>query len=279
MAFRTLGPLLRLQVGRPSADRRFVRFVLCDDDALMRSMMETLVERQGHEVIGAADSPVAAAELIVHGRPEGVIVDLSVGYNTDYDLLDVAQATGAQVIVFSHTAPADVLDRYVPRPVVVEKPDFADLEDAIDRASMAAPGSTAPAERRVRAGRSAKGPRPTGVGDAQAFYEAVSNAAKDDVLASVEPATAMEAPLDADDAARIAKLVRDTDRVLAAGSTVKVYLAGGDAIGLAAFLGRLRDQAPTLADTVKVRSVLIFDGETSADAFDRLKQVEVEHRP
>jgi hypothetical protein len=245
----------------------------------MRSMIETLVDRQGHEVIGAADTTGAATELIVHGRPDGVIVDLSVGYNTDFDILDVSKAIGAQVIVFSQTASADVLDRYSPRPVVVVKPDFVDLEDAIERAAHAQPGTTAPAERRVRPGRASQGSVPTGVGDAQAFYEAVSNATRDDVLASVEPATAMEQPLDAEDAARIRSLVRDTDRVLAAGSTVKVFLAGGDSIGLAAFLCRLRDQAPSLADTVKVKSVLIYDGETSADAFDRLKHVDVEHRP
>ena len=256
-----------------------MRFVLCDDDALMRSMIETLVERQGHEVIGAADNTAAATELIVHGRPEAIIVDLSLGYNTDFDILDVAKAIGAQVIVFSHTASRDVLDRYQPRPVVVAKPDLVDLEDAIIRAGEADPGSAVPAERRVRPSRPAIGPRPTGVGDAQAFYEAVTNAEKDDVLASVEQAGPMEASLDVDDAARIGAIVRDTDRVLAAGSTVKVFLAGGDSIGLAAFLCRIRDEAPTLADAVKVKSVLIFDGESSADAFERLKHVDVEHRP
>jgi CheY-like chemotaxis protein len=256
-----------------------VRFVLCDDDALMRSMIETLVERQGHDVIGAADNTSAATELIVHGRPDAVIVDLSLGYNTDFDILDVAKAIGAQVIVFSHNAAYDIVERYEPHPTIVTKPDLVDLEDAIIRAGDAAPGSAVPAERRVRPGRSAVGPRPTSVGDAQAFYEAVANAEKDDVLASVEPVPGLDAGLDNDDASRIAAIVRETDRVLAAGSTVKVFLAGGEAIGLAAFLCRLRDEAPSLADSVKVRSVLICNGESSADAFDRLKHVDVEHRP
>jgi hypothetical protein len=255
-----------------------VKFVLCDDDALMRSMIETLVERQGHEVIGAADNTSAATELIVHGRPEGVIVDLSLGYNTDFDIVDVAMAVGARVIVFSHNADYEVLARYDPRPEVVPKPDFVDLETAISRAMVSEDGPTT-LERRQHPDRVALGPPPTGVSDAQAFYEALANATAGDVLASVEPAESAGQELTDPDATRIMGLVRSTDRVLFAGSTVKVFLAGGTDAGVEAFLQRLRAGAPVLADSVVVRSIVIAEGETSADAFDRVKTSGDSRRP
>jgi hypothetical protein len=74
-------------------------------------------------------------------------------------------------------------------------------------------------------------------------------------------------------------LVRATDRVLAAGTSIKVFLAGAAGVGIQAFLDRLREGAPTLADAVVVRWIVIRDGEGSADAFDRLKASADERRP
>jgi chemotaxis response regulator CheB len=260
------------------ADNDEVKFVLCDDDALMRSMIETIIERQGHEVVGAADNTAAATELIVHSRPEGVVVDLSLGYNTDFDIIDVAMAVGARVIVFSHNASHELLDRFSPRPVAVPKPDFVELEEVIAKTATADFGPSH-VERRSRPERVAIGPTPTGIGDAQAFYEALSNAAADDVLVSVEPAGDAGPYLAEADATRLLGLVRATDRVLAAGSSVKVFLAGGADVGLQAFLQRIRDGAPALADAVVVRAVVVAGGEDSATAFDRLKTAGHEHRP
>jgi CheY-like chemotaxis protein len=266
------------QVARASADNALVNFVLCDDDSLMRSMIETIVERQGHAVVGAADNTSAATELIVHSRPEAVVVDLSLGYNTDFDIIDVATAVGARVIVFSHNASYELLDRFSPRPIVVPKPDFVELEEVIAKTATAdfAPSHL---ERRLRPERVAIGPTPTGIGDAQAFYEALANAAEEDVLVSVEPASDASPYLAESDATRLLGLVRSTDRVLAAGSTIKIFLAGGDGAGVESFLRRVRDGAPALADVVMVRSIVIRDGEGSADAFDRLRSSGDERRP
>ena len=73
-----------------------MKFVLCDDDALMRNMVETLIERQGHELIAAVVNTADATDLIVKHRPDAVIVDLSLGYNTDFDIVDVATAVGSR---------------------------------------------------------------------------------------------------------------------------------------------------------------------------------------
>jgi chemotaxis response regulator CheB len=243
----------------------------------MRNMIETIIERQGHEVIGAADNTPDATELIVHGRPQVVILDLSLGYNTDFDIIDVAMATGAKVIVFSHNANHEVLDRYRPKPAVVSKPDFVELEAVITRAAIADFGPTH-VERRSNPDRVAIGPTPTGVGDAGAFYEALANAIAGDALASIEPADGAP-PLAEEDASRIQRLVRSTDRVLAAGSSVKVFLAGGSTDGMEAFLRRLRHESPSLAESIQVRWIVMLDGESSADAFDRLKLAGAQAHP
>ena len=119
---------------------------------------------------------------------------------------------------------------------------------------------------------------PTGLGDAQAFYEALSNAIADDVLLSVEPAPPGVMVVESD-AALVSRLVRATDRVLFAGTSIKLYLADGGTDGTPAFLARVREVAPILADQVLVRAVTIGDGELPSDAFDRLKSSAEIHRP
>lgn len=257
-----------------------MKFVLCDDDALMRSMVETLVHRQGHELIAAVDNTADATDLIVKHRPDAVIVDLSLGYNTDFDIVDVATGAGSQVIVFSHNADHSILARFSPMPVTVPKPDFVELEEVLHRVRPN-DGGSGPAEvqeRRRHPDRVSIGPVPTGLADAQAFYEALSNAMADDVLLSMEPA-APGSVVGEEDAAVVSRLVRATDRVLFAGSSIKLYLADGGTEGTGAFLARLREAAPSLADGVRVRSVTIADGEASSDAFDRLKQASDVRRP
>ena len=257
-----------------------MKFVLCDDDALMRNMVETLIQRQGHELIAAVVNTADATDLIVKHRPDAVIVDLSLGYNTDFDIVDVATAVGSQVIVFSHNADHSILARFTPIPVTVPKPDFVELEEVIARVKPndGPNGGAEVQERRRHPERVSIGPVPTGLADAMAFYEALSNAMADDVLLSVEPAAPGAIVVEAD-AAVAARLVRATDRVLFAGSSIKLYLADGGTDGTAAFLARLREVAPILADQVRVRSVKIGEGELSSDAFDRLKSSSEIHLP
>lgn len=257
-----------------------MKFVLCDDDPLMRSMVETVVGRQGHEIIAAVDNTADATDLIVGHRPDGVVVDLSLGYNTDFDIVEVSMAVGAQVIIFSHNADQSILGRFDPPPVAVPKPDFVALEEVLTRVrpNQGPAGGVEMQERRRHPERKSIGPVPTGVADAQAFYEALSNAVADDLLLSIEPA-GEGAHLGELDASAVSELVRSTDRVLFAGTSIKLYLADGGAEGTAAFAARLRAEAPSLADQVRVRAVRIGEGELPSDAFDRLKASAEVHLP
>jgi DNA-binding NarL/FixJ family response regulator len=249
-----------------------VRFVLCDADEYLRMMAEVLVERLGHEVVGVAVNNAIATELVTHARPDVVILDVSLGYNTDFDIIDAAVRVGARVIVFSHTADHAVLDRYSPKPVVVAKPDLHDLEKAIARVqATTADHGELTADRRQRPAAAADGPEPSGPEDAHAFYAAVGNGVEGDALLAVDAA---DGPgLTAAHAQKIADLIRDTDRILVSGSSLKVFLAGGGEAGIDAFVARIRG-ASELAPHVQVRSIVLGDDEGSSEAFDRLKSAE-----
>ena len=225
-----------------------MRFVLCDEDPLVVSIVETIVERKGHEVLGVADHTAVATNLVTAGRPDAVVVDLSLGYNTDFDIVEASMAVGARVIVFSHNADHQVLDQFTPRPTVVVKPDFVALEEVIDRLR---PGDGAADEgvlvdRRVRPPRAAIGPEPTDLRDAQAFYEALANAMDGDVMVSIEP-MAGGAAAGEDLARQVQGIVRSTDRVLAMATAVRVFMAGPGSTGLESLLGRLADLLPEAA--------------------------------
>lgn len=108
------------------------------------------------------------------------------------------------------------------------------------------------------------------LGDAQAFYEALHNAAEGDALVSIDPVADGDGPADGSDvAAVVVGLIRDTDRLLASPATVKVFLAGGAAHAIESLLGRL--QEVSLPWAVRIRSVVLTATETGGDAFERLK--------
>lgn len=252
-----------------------MRFVVCDEDPLVVSMVETIIERQGHEIVGVADHTAVASDLVAAGKPDAVVIDLSLGYNTDFDVIETALRVGARVVVFSHNADHQVLDQFDPRPIVVPKPDFVGLEEVIERLPASGGGSDAPlVERRARPGRAAIGPEPTDLRDAQAFYEALANAVEEDALVSIEPSEGAP-PLGDDVAQRVQALVRGTDRVLAMAAAVRVFLAGPGTVGLDSLVARLADDRMSEGGHLAYRSAVVGPGEVGGDVFDRLKHGEL----
>jgi hypothetical protein len=237
-----------------------MRIVLCDEDAFMREVVEALVAGAGHEVVGIADTTVAAVGLIEATEPDAVIVDLSVGYNTDFDMIAAANGVAARAIVFSYQADADVLDRYSPRPTFVPKPDLIALELELTR-TVPAVGAPGAVERRVRPSRVATGPAPTGVTDAQAFFEAINDAQPGDAMVSFEVDTGAE---------RIVTALRGSDRLLASPAAVRVFMPGGGEAGAASLLARLAE-ADALPAGTATAAIVVEPGELGADAFNRLR--------
>lgn len=243
-----------------------MRVVLCDEDALLREMLESLVTRLGHDIIGIAGTTVDGVHLIEAGRPDLVIFDLSLGYNTDFDVIASAITVGARTVVFSHNADDAILSRYSPRPTVVPKPDLIALEQVLSRLDVdQEQQQVVEHDRRVRPVRPASGPPPTSVVDAQAFYEALADVADGDALLSID--VAVDGTSLAED---LLGLMRGTDRLLASLSAVRFLLPGGGKEGIESFLGRLRAAGLAPVGT-SVRSIVVTAAESGAEAFDRLK--------
>ncbi len=249
-----------------------MRIVLCDGDDLLRSMVEVMVARQGHDLVGVADTPGAAVRLLEAARPDVAIVDLALGVNADFDIIDTAQSVEAKVIVFSRTAYAELLHHYAVQPVIVPKPELDLLEQVL--ADLAAPASSPPpaVDRRRRPSREASGPAPTGVGDAQAFYEALNGAVEGDALVWIALATEGAGPSDwTAIAERMLAAMRGADRLLGSPEVIRVFLAGAGQEGIDAFRGRLEAYA-LLRGTVPMRSIVMRADESPIEAFERLKR-------
>jgi CheY-like chemotaxis protein len=244
-----------------------LQIVVCDDDAFLREMVESLVRATGHELLGIADTTAAAVGLIEAGRPDAVVLDLSLGYNTDFDIIDAAISVGARPIVFTKNADAEILGQYSVTPTVVEKPDLESLEQVLVRLGRDGTADDVVEEdRRRRPARPADGPVPTGVSDARAFFEAINGAAAGDALVGLDVPAGAEAVAD-----EVGRRLRDTDRVLLMlPRAVRVYLPGGGPDGVDSVLGRIRSIHVVTSDC-QVASVIVREGEHGAEAFDRLK--------
>lgn len=250
-----------------------MRIVLCDEGGLLRESVEALIPKVGHEIAGVADTTALGVNLVAAARPDAVVFDMALGYNTDFDVIEAALDVGAKVVVFSYNADDAVLAGYPVRPVVVHKPDLVALEVVLRRLGVDAEHRVVEHERRARPPRELSVPVPTGVVDAAAFYEALNEARPGDGLVSIDiPVEA--APV----AERMLDVLRHTDRVLATSHTLRVFLVGGGAIGVASFVSRLGD-AGVLPQGVTIRSVIVAEDESPLDAFERLKSHGTIHEP
>lgn len=246
-----------------------MRFVLIDEDRLITSMIEGMLQDLGHEVLGVVDTTAAAVHLIHATKPDVVILDLSLGYNTDFDAVGAAEDVGARTIIFSYNADDAVLARYRIRPMVVFKPDLSELERVVGRLAVDPSARVVDQDRRARPSRPASGPTPTSLADAQAFYEAVNAAVEGDALVSIDLPDDV-GPDGTTVAVRVAEVLRDTDRLLASGAAVRLYLPAAEEAGIASLFQRL-EAAHALPESATSRSVLVRAGEDPSVAFDRLR--------
>jgi hypothetical protein len=248
-----------------------MRFALCDGDRAYTDMIETMLNELAHDVIGLATTTADSVALLEAARPEVVIVDVSLGFNSDYDVVGAAASVGATAIVFSQRADDSMLGRYEVRPTVVYKPDLTKLELVVGRLGFDANQQAAEQERRTRPGRAAAGPAPTSLGDAQAFYVALDEASAGDALISIGLGDHHSGTRMASDAAtRVGAVLRSTDRLLMSPTGMRVFLPAGGAHGVASLHTRLVEADALPADAT-IRSVVIEPDESPSEAFDRLK--------
>ena len=247
-----------------------MRFVLCDDDVMLCSMVDATIATHGHDVVGVADTTSAAVRLVEYGKPDVVVVDPSVGCNTDFDVIDTAIGVGAKVIVFSRNGGAPTSGRYDPKPLFVAKPDLQALEQAIGRLRVAQIVSDA--DRRRRPMRAPDGPRPSGPRDAAGFYAALNEAVEGDAFVAITAADG-DAAVDLQALGEVVgNHLREADRdlMLITTSSLLVLLLGGGQQGIESVFNRVHND-PLVPSIVEFRSVVVGPGEDPTDAFDRLK--------
>jgi CheY-like chemotaxis protein len=237
--------------GGGAMDAARARAIVCDDDALTRSVISSLVEERGGQVIAEADRAFEAIDLIDRFGADLVVLDMSLAGGSGIDVLHhLREVRGgeAQVVIFTAfwDAARDLRGAGVR---VVEKPSFDDLEQALDAAlaDLGTPTVDRDRRREVRtmwaAIRSA-----SGLDDAADFYRAVASAEPGDVLIGVPVAD-----VEVDAVARaVRKLVREQDRMTVRDATLVLLLVGGADDGAAAALRRLAETHPASAHEARV---------------------------
>jgi DNA-binding NarL/FixJ family response regulator len=81
--------------------------VIVDDHVALRRGMELLLRRQGHHVVGAADSAEQAEELILRRRPDVALVDLSLPGESGAQLTRRLLEREARLRIVLYTGAAD----------------------------------------------------------------------------------------------------------------------------------------------------------------------------
>ena len=130
------------------------RAVLCDDDAMVRSVVRRIMEDAGYLVAGESADPIGAADAVARTDADLLVLDLALRGGPGEDVLGALRANGSatKVVVFSAYVGdhADLLARGAT--AVVEKPDFTRLEELIGELRGERP--SAATERRRPSGRS-----------------------------------------------------------------------------------------------------------------------------
>ncbi len=109
------------------------KVVLCDDDAVLRSVIARMLEEQGYVVAAEADTADLGRYEIDRTEPGLVVLDLALRAGKGEQLLAELRATRprTKVVVFSSYVadPMRLLDAGAT--AVVEKPDFLRLEEVL----------------------------------------------------------------------------------------------------------------------------------------------------
>ncbi len=107
--------------------------VLCDDDALLRSVISQMMTEVGYEVAGEAENTEFGLDTIERTMPDLVVLDLALRSGHGEHLLATLRQRFPEisVVVFSAyvTDPMRLLDAGAA--AVVEKPDFTRLEEVL----------------------------------------------------------------------------------------------------------------------------------------------------
>ena len=238
------------------ADDR-LRAVVCDDDAVVRSVVGDLIEERGGEVIADTERSADAIVLADRFTPNAVVLDLGLGVGSGMDVLHHFAGRGDAPAIVVFTA----FDGIVDHPAVskvIRKPEFGQLGRALD-------GITQLRVQRSDRRRSTR-PLPTpvdrdavGIDDTAAFYQLLVEAQPDDALIAVS--TEGLDPMDA--ALAVRRVLRTDDRLTQRRGWLVALLVGGGAVGPGAVAQRLTGEIPDVGERFRAAAA----GDAPAEAF------------
>lgn len=183
---------------------------------------------------------IDGADLLGRLQPDAVIADIALWSGSGSEVLRAAELLGCPAIVFSAYGAGVDVSAYSNRPIVVEKPNFEQLESAIDavaeRLRNAAGWSASTPDRRGTRRPGAMAPPVEPIESPPDFYRALANAHPGDSMLAISY-------IHDEDLMAIATLlraiVRAQDHIMVQASRVIVLLVGGAPTAPTAVEGRL----------------------------------------
>src|SRR3954447_9556022 len=127
-----------------------MRVVVCEDDVTLRSLLSSLLEEGGDEVIAESDNAMEALELLRRFRPDVLLLDHALRSGTGLSVVEAIQADPdltCHVVLFSSFVEASRVEQSA-SVTVVNKPDFTRLKIVLDE--LRATGGVAGSEDRRR---------------------------------------------------------------------------------------------------------------------------------
>jgi CheY-like chemotaxis protein len=114
--------------------------VICDDDAVLRSVVADLAQEAGLDVVAETDQGGDVLNLVRRFGIDVVVLDLSLGIMSGNQVLAALRQEGLAplIVIFSAYAADDPELRALGARWVVDKPDLAHLAEALKEAAAAA---------------------------------------------------------------------------------------------------------------------------------------------
>jgi two-component system chemotaxis response regulator CheY len=114
------------------------KILIVDDSAFTRNLIGRILQRGGHEVVGAAEGGTEAVDLFKHLQPELVTLDYLMPDKSGEAVLDeiIGLDPGAKVIMISGSADQSITDRVLQKGAksFLEKPDVQrDILQVVDQ--------------------------------------------------------------------------------------------------------------------------------------------------
>jgi len=117
--------------GRAMSDRRGLRVLLVEDEAIIAIMLEDMLADLGCEVVGPAANIAEATQLATSEALGGAFLDVNLGGESVYPLADLLAARGIPFVFVSGYGPAGIAAGYSGA-LVLSKPILdSDIERAV----------------------------------------------------------------------------------------------------------------------------------------------------